>query len=269
MGIMGVGFDFDSTYSIKMAEGRFFSREFLTDIRQSCVINQTAVRDMGLEKPIGTKITAGDLERTVIGVVKDFHFTSLHERIEPLYIVLGWGADMFCVRMHANHEQEALAFVEGKFKEIIPHEPFIYERLDQNVEQLYEEEGKIQIIMKTSSGLAIFIACLGLFGLSSFVVERRNKEIGIRKVNGATVFQIARLFVFDFVKLVLLAIILAIPLGYYVSTNWLSHFAYKIHLSWLLFFYAGLIVLLVALATVSFQVVQASRRNPVDSLKYE
>jgi len=270
LGILGVWFDFDSMYNLTMVDGRFFSMEFQTDIQEACVINETAARDMGLENPIGkTIILGGDIERKVIGVVKDFHFTSLHERIEPLFIALGWGIDMFCIRLHPEHEEEALAYIEAKFKDIVPNEPFNYEYLDQNVKDMYAEEEKMQVIMNFTSFLAIFISCLGLFGLSSFVVARRFKEIGIRKVNGASVFQIARLFVFDFIKLVLIAIVLAFPLGYYLSTTWLNNFAYKIHLSWQLFLLAGLIVIFIAVFTVSFQVFKASRRNPVDSLKYE
>jgi len=269
MGILGVWFDFDSMYNLKMVDGRFFSMEFLSDIKQSCVINETAVKDMGMENPIGKKVTAGDMEQTVIGVVKDFHFSSLHDRIEPLIIVFGWGVDMFCIRMHPEQEEEALAFIESKFKEIIPNEPFIYEYLNQNVKGLYAEEEKIHVIMYFSSILAIFISCLGLFGLSSFMVERRYREIAIRKVNGASILQIVHIFVIDFVKLVFIAIVLALPLGYYLSVNWLNNFAYKIQMSWQLFFIAGLIVIIVALATVSLQVIRAAGRNPVDSLKYE
>jgi len=269
MGILGVWFDFDTMYNLKMVDGRFFSKDFITDIKQSCVINETAAKDMDLKNPVGKKIKAGDLERTVIGVVKDFHFSSLHDRIEPLLISLGWGIDMFCIRIHPEQEEEALAFIEGKFKEIIPNEPFIYERLDQNVKDLYEDEEKILMIMNFSSFLAIFISCLGLFGLSSFMVERRYKEIAIRKVNGASIIQLARMFVIDFVKLVLIAIVLALPLGYFLSVNWLNNFAYKIQMSWQMFFISGIIVIVVALATVSFQVIRAAGRNPVDSLKYE
>ena len=269
MGILGVWFDFDTMYNLQMTDGRFFSREFQTDFRQACVINETAVKDMALEKPLGTKIVAGDIERTVIGIVKDFHFTSLHEKIESLIIVLGWGVDMFCIRMHPEHEEKALAYIERKFKEITPFEPFIYEHLEENVEELYAEEEKIRLIMNFSSFLAIFISCLGLFGLSSFLVARKYKEIAIRRVNGATIVQIAVKFVAHFVKLILIAIVMAFPLGYYLSVNWLDNFAYKIGLNWQMFAFTGLIVILVAVITVSFHVVRASAKSPVDSLKYE
>jgi putative ABC transport system permease protein len=269
MGILGVWFDFDTMYNLLMVDGRFFSPEFLTDIKQTCVINETAVKDMGLENLIGKKVIAGDLERKVIGVVKDFHFSSLHEKIEPLMIVFGWAVDMFCIRVHPEHEKEALAFIESKFKEIIPNEPFNYERLDQNVKELYEDEEKILMIMNFSSILAIFISCLGLFGLSSFMIERKYREIAIRKVNGASILQIARMFVIDFVKLVIIAIVIALPVGYFLSANWLNNFAYKINLTWQMFFISGIIVIVVAIATVSFQVIRAAGRNPVDSLKYE
>jgi len=269
MGILGVWFDFDSMYNIKMVDGRFFSRDFLTDFKESCLINETAVKELALENPIGIKIKAGDMERKVIGVIQDFHFSSLHEEIEPLFLALGWAIDIFSIKLHPKYVGEGIAFVESKFDEIIPNEPFIYEFLDQNVQDLYDEEEKIQMIMKFSSFLTIFISCLGLFGLSSFLVERRYREIAIRKVNGASVFQIARRFVIDFVKLVMIAIILAFPVGYYFSINWLNNFAYKVNLTWQMFLVAGIIVIVVAFVTVSYQVVKAAGRNPVDSLKYE
>lgn len=269
MGILGVWFDFDTMYNLQMADGRFFSPQFMTDIKEACVINQTAVSDMGLDNPIGTKITVGDMERKVIGVVKDFHYASLHDRIEPLFIVLGWGVDMLCVRMDARHEEEALTYIENKFKEIIPNEPFNYEYLEQNLDALYAEEDRMLKIMNLSSLLAIFISCLGLFGLSSFVVERKYKEIGIRKVNGASVFQIAKKFVTDFVKLVLIALVIAFPVCYYLSSGWLDNFAYQVTLSWKQFAATALIVTVTALATVSFKIFRAAGKNPVESLKYE
>nr|NQU90435.1 ABC transporter permease [Bacteroidota bacterium] len=269
LGILGVGFNFDTMYNLTMVDGRFFSKDFTTDIKGGCVVNETAVKNMGMVDPIGKTMKAGDMERKIIGVVKDFHFSSLHKRIEPLFIALGWGIDNFCIRVQPDNEKEALAFIESKFKEIIPNEPFNYTFLDENVKSLYAEEETIQEIMNFSSFLAIFISCLGLFGLSFFVTERRFKEIGIRKVNGATVFQITRMFIADFIKLILIAIVLAFPVGYYISASWLNNFDYKIQLSWHLFFIAGLIVIVVAIATVGFQVLRAAGKNPVDSLKYE
>ncbi len=269
MGILGVWFDFDTMYHLKMVDGRFFSPEFTTDMMEACVINETAVKDMGLENPIGITIKAGDIERKVIGVVKDFHFTSLHERIEPLCILMRWGIDMICMRFHPEQWKEALLFVENKFKEIIPNESFTYEVLDQNVKDLYEEEARAKVIMNISSILVILISCMGLFGLSSFMIERRFKEIGIRKVNGASVFQIAGIFISDFIKLVIIAIILGVPAGYYFSNNWLDNFAYKTDLSWIQFVVAGFSVILIALFTVGIQVYRAAMKNPVDVLRYE
>ena len=162
-----------------------------------------------------------------------------------------------------------MIFVEEKFKEIIPNEQFSYEVLEQNVKELYAEEARVKQIMNISSILVILISCMGLFGLSSFIIERRFKEIGIRKVHGASVIQIVAIFLSDFIKLVLIAIILAVPAGYYFSINWLDNFAYKTTLTWSMFVEAGMVVIIIALLTVVLQVYRASRKNPVDVLRYE
>ncbi len=269
LGIMGIMFDFDTLYDIKIVDGRFFSPELSTDMQQSCLINETAVKDMGLLNPIGVSIRIGDAEMKVIGVVKDFHYASIHNKIEPLVIFMGWGIDMLSIRLHAEQWDKALTFVEEKFKEILPNEQFSYEVLEQNVKDLYIEEARVKQIMNISSILIILISCMGLFGLSSFMIERRFKEIGIRQVFGASISKIVVIFLSDFIKLVLIAIFLAVPVGYYFSINWLDNFAYKINLSWTIFAVAGLIVIITALLTVILQVYRASRKNPVDVLRYE
>ena len=269
IGIMGIGFNFKEMYELKIVEGRFFSREFQTDRENACIINETAVSDMGLSNPIGETIKVGDIERKIIGVVKDFHYTSLHERIEPLLIILGWAIDTYCLKLAGGHEKEAIDFTEAKLKEIIPGEPFEYEFLEQNVRGLYRDEERIKTIMQFSSVLAIFISCLGLFGLVLFVVERRTKEIGIRKVHGAAIHQIITLLVIDFIKWVFIASVLAIPVSYYLSENWLSSFAYRINLSWWFFIIAALSVITLAVITVSFQSISIALKKPVNTLKYE
>ncbi|MCD4747080.1 MAG: ABC transporter permease [Bacteroidales bacterium] len=269
IGILGVGFDFRNMYELTMVEGRFFSREFQTDIGEACVVNETAVRDMGFIDPIGKTIKVGDMERKIIGVVKNFHFTSLHERIEPLCIMLGWAIDNFSMRIDKEHTAEAIDFTETVLKEIIPSEPFEYKFLEQNVRGLYRNEERIKTIMQFSSGLAIFISCMGLFGLVLFVVERRTKEIGIRKVHGASIYQIINLLVIDFVKWVFIASVLAIPVSYYLSDNWLNSFAYRINLSWWFFAFAALLVIALTVITVSFQSISVALKKPVNTLKYE
>ncbi len=269
LAVMGISFDFDKIYKLDMVDGRFFSRDFSTDMEDGCVVNETAVREMEMENPIGKTITVWDEEYRIVGVVKDFHYSSLHTQIKPLIMAYGWALGKINVRIHAEQQNKALVFIEDLLKKITPNEPFTYEFLDQNINELYAEEYKISTIMSISSVLAILISCMGLFGLSFFVVERRIKEIGIRKVNGATVSQIAGLFVFDFLKLVMIAIILAYPLAYYFVVNWLNNFAYKNNLSWKTFLLAGSIVAVIAIFTVSYQVVKASLRNPVELLKFE
>lgn len=269
IGILGVWFDFDTMYNLKMVNGRFFSPDFATDINESCVINETAVKKMGLENPIGVKIKSDNMERTVIGVVNDFHFTSLHQEVEPLIILMRWGIDMLCIRLNPDHWNEGIQHIEVTMKKMIPNQSFTYDVLDQNLKDLYAEESRVKQIMNISSILAILISCMGLFGLSSFIIQRRYKEVGIRKINGASVSQIAGIFISDFIKLILIAIILAIPLAYYLSISWLDNFAYKTHLTWAPFAIAALIVIVIALVTVIFQIYLAARKNPVDVLRYE
>jgi len=175
-GLMGVWFDFDTMYDLKITEGRFFDPELRTDFGESCLVNETAVKDMGLENPIGVTMSVGDAERKIIGVVKDFHYTSIHGRIEPLCMLLGWAVDMLCIRLHPDQWDEALSFVTSKFEEIVPNEQFNFEVLEQNVSDLYAEETRVKKIMNISSVLAILISGMGLFGLSSFLIERRLKR---------------------------------------------------------------------------------------------
>lgn len=269
IGVLGVGYDFKNLFELTITEGRFFSRDFKTDRDNACLINETAVKDMNLSNPIGKTIKVGDNERKVIGIVKDFNYSSLHEEIEPLCMLLGWAVDVFNIKIDNEHTAEAINFIESKLKEIVPSEPFEFEYLENNVSELYSDEVRIKRIMQLSSGLAVFISFMGLFGLVLFVVEQRTKEIGIRKVYGASVLRIVSLLVSGFLKWVFLASLLAIPASYYLSDKWLNNFAYRTNLTLWMFIAVAVAVIVIAAIIISLQSMVVAMKKPVNTLKYK
>jgi ABC-type antimicrobial peptide transport system permease subunit len=226
---------------------------------------------MGLKNPVGTPAQVFGKKGTIVGVIKDYHFQSLHEPIRPLILDvkehLEWGTIL--VRTEAGKTREALAGLEKVCKQINPGYPFAYSFTDEEYDKLYRGEQVIARLSNVFAGLAIFISCLGLLGLAMFSAEQRTKEIGIRKVLGASVNSIVALFSGDFLKLVALSFLIAAPLAGYAMNGWLEGFAYKIGLSWWIFAMAGGTALLVALLTVSFQAVKSALANPVNSLRSE
>ena len=205
----------------------------------------------------------------VIGVVQDFHFRSLHERIAPLAMVLGDNAGSVIVKGRTEDMAGLLATVKTQWTAFKSDEPFRYSFLDESYQATYEAELKTGRILGLFAGLTIFVACLGLFGLATFIAEQRTKEIGVRKVLGASVGSIVALLSKDFLKLVLIAIVIASPIAWYAMNRWLQDFAYKIDIEWWVFALAGLLVVGIALLTVSFQSVKAALMNPVKSLRSE
>ncbi len=235
------------------------------------LINETAEKEIGFAEPIGKELTGGNGDKlTIVGVFKDFNFQSLREKIAPQVLRLGTPSygNILC-RVKPENYSSTISFLNKKWKEINPETPFEYSFLDQDWNKLYVHEMKFGIIANIFSCLAIAIACLGLFGLVTFSVEERTKEIGIRKVLGASVGGVVKLLSKDFVKVVLLANLIAWPTAYYFMTKWLNSFAYKTGISIWIFLMAGAIALFVALATVSFQAIKAATANPVKSLRYE
>ncbi len=276
--VLIVDHDFIRTFGIELAAGRDFSREFTTDVREAFILNETAVKKLGWESAVGKTFEVqhvaegGSRKGQVIGVVKDFHFRSLHHEIEPLVVMVSpvsYYLDNFAVRIHSSHLSETLAALASIWMEILPHRPFEYFFLDEDFDQLYRKEQKLEQIFESFSVLAIFIASLGLFGLASFALERRRKEIGIRKTLGAGVHQIVFLFSKDFARLTLVANVIAWPITYYIMSQWLRHFAYRTEIGWEMFFLTGAAALLIALLTVSAQAIKAALTNPVESLRYE
>ncbi|MEO6850527.1 MAG: FtsX-like permease family protein, partial [Mucilaginibacter sp.] len=257
------------TLGIRIKEGRSFSKSFGSNNTQ-IILNEAAVAAMGLKNPVGTIIKGEDYNTEIIGVVKNFHFQSLHEIIEPMKFRLNDGAAAtMVVKIKAGKEKEALGNLEILYKKFNPGAVFHYKFLDQDYQALYNSEKLVSVLSRYFAGLSLLISCLGLFGLATFTAEARIKEIGIRKVLGSSVSGIVRLLNGEFIRMILIAICIALPLSYLIAKEWLDNFAYRINLEWWYFFGAGIITLLIALCTVSFQSVKAALINPAKSLKTE
>jgi len=268
--------DYIQTLNIEMAEGRSFSKQHPSDATSAYILNESAVKTMGIEAPIGKRFAfegrQGWREGTIIGVVKDFHFQSLHSQIEPFVMMVA--PDRFnylCLQIKADYTDlaEILDFLENFWKKFAPGYPFEYYFLDEQFEAMYRSEHRTGKIFNYFTLLAIFISCLGLFGLASFTIERRTKEIGIRKVLGASVPGIVGLLSKEFIFLVAISNVIAWPLAYYGAKQWLQNFAYHVELSWLFFVIPGMLALLIAIVVVSFQSLKVAVKNPVESLRYE
>jgi hypothetical protein len=265
-----VGYDFVKTMNLNLAAGRDFSKAFNDSTH--FILNETAVKKIGFSgDAVGKEISWGNRAGTVIGVIKDFHFNSLHTPIEPLIIRLdeSWTWGTILVRIKAGQTKKALSDLEKICKNINPKFPFTYQFSDLQYAQLYKSEQVVSRLSNYFAFLAIFISCLGLFGLAMFTAEQRNKEIGIRKVLGASSPSIVALLSSNFLKPVFISLVIAYPVAWLATQKWLEGFAYRIHISFWIFLIAGFIAILIALFTVSFQAIKASLANPVDSLKTE
>jgi len=269
-----VDYDYLETMGMKLVEGRFFSQEFSTD-DQAAVINQSVAKQFSWPDPVGRRLgriinQKGDIKLyTVIGVMEDFHFESLRENIGPLVMFLDESRGNISFRLKTQDVSSVIDLLEQQWKQFLPNQPFEYSFLDERFEQMYQSEHKIGKIFTVFASLAIFIGCLGLFGLAAFTAEQRTKEIGIRKVLGATSPRIIRLLLKEFVILVGIANLIAWPVAYLVMNRWLTDFAYRISPHILIFIFAGILTLVVALLTVSFQAVKAALADPIRSLRYE
>lgn len=278
--VLSVDNEFINTLEMEIVAGRNFSKEFATDVSEAFVLNETAVRSLGWEDPLGRY-----LERPtgrgadgqwqwqrgkVIGVVKDFHFRSLHEEIQPLTLFMfSDDASYLNVKVRSEDLSETLAFLQNIWQKHEPTRPFDYFFMDEAFDQLYQSEQQLSRIFTTFSALALLIGCLGLFGLASFMAEQRTKEIGVRKVLGASVASIILLLSKEFTKLVAIAFVIAGAIGWFAMDKWLQVFAYRIELGFDIFLAAGLIALLIAWLTVSYQSIKAALANPVEALRYE
>ena len=254
---------------LPLAEGRSFSRAFSNEASQ-VIFNETAIRAMGLNNPIGQSVQIWGETKTIIGIVKDFHLSSLHQPIAPMVFQYApQQTSTVLVKLHAGDEKATLDRLNAFYTRFNPGFDFEFKFLDEAYQALYVSEQRVSKLSFYFAGLAIFISCLGLFGLSMFTTEQRTKEIGIRKVLGASVIGITGLLAKDFLKLVVIAIVIATPLAYYWLNQWLLGFAYRVEMEWWMFVGAGAAALFIAFLTVGGQAIKAALTNPVRSLRSE
>lgn len=263
------------TLGMKIMKGRNFSKDFLTD-SNAVIINQAAAKLFELSDPVGKYIYSSNnipsnsfTKYHVIGVVQDFNFNSLHENVTPLALFLSKQLGSVAIRINTDHPERLIASIEKTYKKFAPGQPFSYSFMDADFDKTYKAEQRMGSLSFVFSILAILVACLGLFGLISFAAEQRTKEIGIRKVLGASVSSISSLLSKDFLKLVLIAALVSFPLAWWAMHTWLEGFAYRTKIEWWFFGIAGLLAMLIALLTVGFQAVKAAVANPVKSLRAE
>lgn len=269
--------DFLNTLEIKLVKGRNFSPNIISDRMEAVLVNEALVKKMGWQEPIGKRVKyyidnqGNTQEAKVIGVVKDFHIYSLQHKIEPLVLQMPPPSerDNIYLRIHPDKTQEVLAFIEKTYHTFDPSARLNFHFLDDNFSKQYQTEQKQGQVLFVFTILSILIACLGLLGLAAFTAEQRIKEIGIRKVLGASVLSIVTLLSADFLKLVVIAIVIATPIAWYAIQQWLQNFAYHFSVSGWLFFFSGFIVIAIALLTVSILAIKAARENPVKSLRSE
>ncbi|QDK77917.1 FtsX-like permease family protein [Spirosoma sp. KCTC 42546] len=265
-----VGYDLMKTLKARLVAGRDFSPEFSMDTT-NYIINEATAARTGYKNPVGQPITMWGKPGKIIGVMENFHFQSMHTAISPLILRLSTepSSQRYLIRTQPGQTKQAVASIEALWKQQNPKFPFSYQFADDEYQKLYKSESIVGSLANYFASLAIFISCLGLFGLATFTAEQRTKEIGVRKVLGASVGNIIGLLSQDFLKLVLIAIVIATPLAWYAMTQWLEGFAYKIDLAWWMFALAGVLAIGIALLTVSFQSVKAALLDPVKSLRSE
>jgi len=272
--------DYLTLYKIPLVAGRNFSKESDADNGKAYIVNETLAKELLKETPgksldflIGKNFGFGGMDSAgvLIGVAKDFNFNSLHHKIETLCIFNNkdWGFGEMSVKVNSSKAKEAIADIQSTWKEIAPNDDFEYEFLDDHFAELYRADNTVSEIVGILAMLAILISCLGLFGLASFSVEQRVKEIGVRKVLGASVVQIVNLISQDFLRLVVIAFVIAAPLAWFGMNKWLEDYAYRVDVSWWVFALAGVLAIAIALITVSFQSIKAALKNPVKSLRSE
>lgn len=266
-----IDYDFLSVYGIGVVDGRNFAKEFTTDDQYSLLINESAAAKFGLTSPVGIRVHMEGRDWTVIGVIEDFHYKSLHWEIEPSVFLLNTnrGLDYFSIKIGSNDISGTIAFIREQWKQFSDGYPFEYTFLDSRIDQRYQAEDKLEQSIRVLTLLAITIACLGLIGLVSFIAEHKKKEIGIRKVLGADVKRMIVLISKDLMKCLILALLIASPIGYFVMENWLKKFAYRTSIGIDLFILSAAVTFIIAFLTIGHQIMKAARTNPVETIKYE
>jgi putative ABC transport system permease protein len=263
--------DYLKTFGVKMVAGRFFSDEYSSDRTEGVVLNETAVRAMGMTSPLGKKITIGNRAYRVIGIISDFHQTTLRKPVEPM--ILRWmiGNYSVCLRINPARKKETISFIEKTIKGYHPDpdRPFRYQMVEERIDKFYTSEKKVEAIIKVFTAIALFTACLGLLGLASYMAEKRTREIGIRKIFGADVSAMVWLQTWDFAKWILLSGIIAGPLAYWATKDWLTGFAYHVNPGIDIFVVTVILTLMIAFLVVAYQSLKAALANPVNSLRHE
>lgn len=266
--------DFIPTYKMEMVAGRNYSKDFPTDSSNSLILNEAGARMFGYDNPaeiIGKKFSQWGREGHVIGVVKDFNYVSLHKEVEPLSLRYGtkWNISKISLKLSSSNYSKTLDELQDLWEKIVPYRPFVAHFNDTNFNQQYETDERFGTVFTVFSCLAIFVACLGLFGLTIYSTNQRAKEIGVRKVLGASTKRIIALLSYDFVKLFVVSLIISIPVSLFIMNTWLDDFAYRVNIGWELFAIAAMLTLLISLATMSFQTIKAAIANPAHILKDE
>jgi ABC-type antimicrobial peptide transport system permease subunit len=256
------------TLEFEMVEGRSFAPAY-GDEKSKIILNEAAVKSIGLEEPIGKIVNLWGEDKEVIGVVKDFNFESIRSTVAPAFLKYDPGfAQKLMIRIGSDDQDRTIASLKGKYQEIVGLQ-MDYSFFDEDYQSLYMQEQRVSLLANYFGVVAIFLSCLGLFGLAAFTAEKRKKEIGVRKVMGASTMGILTLVSKDFVRLILISIVIAMPLTWYFANNWLKSYAYQTNLSWWIFAVSGLLLILIAVITVGVQAFKAASANPVDSLKSE
>ncbi len=261
-----IGYNFIETLDIELKEGRSYSRSQATD-QDKIIFNETAIKAMGLEDPIGQAVALWGKKREIIGVVKDFHYESLYHEIGSCFLLVGADNSKTMVKLRAGNIDQGIQQVQEVYNEFSQGLPFEYRFMDDDYQAMYQSEKQMSSLSKYFCLIAVLISCLGLFGLMAFSAERRLKEMGIRKILGAGPLRLVYLLSSDATRMVLFSILIAVPLGYWISSRWLDNFAFSIDLKWWLFIGAGLTALLIAWLTVGIQSLRTVRVNPAETLR--
>jgi len=267
-----VDHDFIDALGIKMVSGRDFQQDMPSDTLTGVVVNETLAKRMGWTDAINKKVELGDantIRARVIGVMKDYHQTGMYNEIESLLLIYREQNNIVYVKLSGNNTEQTLSFIENKWKEVFPDQPFTFTYLSERFNRQFEADQKRGQIFTMFTILSILIACLGLFGLASYMVEQRTKEVGIRKVFGANESVIIRLIARDFIILIVISIIIALPVAYYFMSNWLENYVYRTRIGWALLFGAALLTIVITFVTISYKAYQAAVMNPANSLKTE
>jgi putative ABC transport system permease protein len=267
-----VDYDFIKTLGIKIVNGRDFQKDMPSDTLKGVVVNETFVNRMGWKEPLGKKVELGDsntVRAQVVGIMKDYHQTGMYNAVESLLLIYRSNNNVIYIKMNGENNKATISFIESKWREIYPDQPFTYTFLSERFNRQFEADEKRGLIFTMFTVLAIFIACLGLFGLASYMVEQRTKEIGIRKVFGANESIILRLISRDFLILVSIAIIIAFPVSYYFMDHWLQNYVYRTKIGVPVFILTALLTIVITFLTISYKAYQASVMNPANSLKTE